>query len=740
LEVLAAALTWSVVLAAILVITGPRGTLPGGVPGTWTIALVAALAVALTLGLALSLLPSGASYVAAHLAGGVVVVAVEEGPRPPWAWHVLPGPATLFARGTTSVDRTTLVLLTLALAWELSYACTWLVVRDRRVWLALGLIVGTLTVRGPRPLQGRDTYLAALCLSGLVLALVVAALERRRVLPRRLHSGLGMRCAPLLLLPLAGGLVACAWAAPVPSARAVAALHAGDWPHALGSLLRQVVPSAGQAGDGADALLSFGPSLPLGGAFHPDGTPLLTARIADPALSPYWRGAVYDRYAQGGWRMLPARLVREEARTDLPTPSGVATGAPITQVVTLLRPSTILVTAGLPWRIDVPVIAALANGGVRAGVLSLAPLRGHFTGTYGAASLPAPTAPISLAPVPSPELRTLDLRLPPLPTRLETLAHRLVANLSDPFSQAWAIQAYLRGPSGGYRYDTAPPPTPPGQDPVDYFLFGSRRGFCTHFATAMVVLARLAGIPARLVTGFAAGHLVDGRFIVTTADAHAWPELWIAGRGWITFEPTPNFPTPFQANAVVPTRTSSTAAPSPPAGTPAATPSAQAGATRTPTSQLTSTPTPAAQPTAMPTVGRAPVPPSPGGGPHLGWPRLPIAPSTVLAVVLAVLVSCAVVVALRARAGADALYGRMCRLADLLHAGPRRGHTPLEWATHVAARAPDDGAIVLALTTLYVRQRYGGYHPQREDLALARASWRTLRRRWIVRLLTRRPL
>jgi transglutaminase-like putative cysteine protease len=742
LEVLAAALTWAVVLAAILIVTGSGDTVPDGVPGTWTIALVAALAVALTLGLALSPLPLGASYVAAHLAGGVVVVAVEEGPRLPWAWHALPGPAALFARGATSVDRTTLVLVTVALAWELSYACTWLVVRDRRVWLALGLIVGTLTLRGPRPLQGRDAYLAVLCLSGLVLALVVAARERRRVLPRRLHSGPGMRCAPLLLLPLAGGLVAGAWAAPVPSARTVAALAARDWPHALDYLLTHVGPSAGLAGDGVDALVSFGSSLPIGGAFHPDGAPVLNARIADPALSPYWRGAVYDRYAQGGWRMLPAHLVQEAARTDLPTPAGAATGAPITQVVTLLRPSTILFTAGLPWRIDMPAIAALANGGVGAGVLSLAPERRPFTGTYAAASLPAPTAPISPAPIPSQELRALDLRLPPLPARLTALAHRLAANLSDPFSQAWAIQAYLRGSDRRYRYDTAPPPTPAGQDPVDYFLFGSRRGFCTHFATAMVVLARLAGIPARLVTGFAAGHLVDGRFIVTTADAHAWPELWIAGRGWITFEPTPNFPTPFQANAVVATRTSSTAAPSPQAGTPAARPSARVSATRAPTAQPTSTRTPAAQPSVTPTVGRAPVPPSPDGGPHLGWPRLhlPIAPSAVLAAVLAVLVSCAVIVALRARAGADALYGRMCHLADLLHAGPRGGHTPLEWATLVAARAPDDGAVVLTLTTLYVRQRYGGYHPQPTDLALARASWRTLRRRWIVRLLTRRPL
>src|SRR5439155_4531223 len=137
-----------------------------------------------------------------------VVLAVEQGPRPPWAWHTPPGLTALVAHGTASGDRTTVVLLTLGLTWELSYACTWLVVRDRRVWLALGLIIGTLTLRGPRPLQGREAYLAALCVTGLALALTVAALERRRVLPRRLRSGLGLRLAPLVLLPLAGGLVA----------------------------------------------------------------------------------------------------------------------------------------------------------------------------------------------------------------------------------------------------------------------------------------------------------------------------------------------------------------------------------------------------------------------------------------------------------------------------------------------------------------------------------------------------
>src|SRR5207248_3760444 len=103
--------------------------------------------------------------------------------------------------------------------------------------------------------------------------------------------------------------------------------------------------------------------------------------------------------------------------------------------------STSLPTAGLPRRIDVPAIATLADDSVAAGVLGLAPSRGPFTGTYAAASLPAPTAPISPAPVLSQELRALELRLPPLPARISALAHRLVADVSDPFSRAWAIQA-----------------------------------------------------------------------------------------------------------------------------------------------------------------------------------------------------------------------------------------------------------------------------------------------------------
>lgn len=79
-----------------------------------------------------------------------------------------------------------------------------------------------------------------------------------------------------------------------------------------------------------------------------------------------------------------------------------------------------------------------------------------------------------------------------------------------------------------------------GRDPVDEFLFQSRRGFCEHYASAFVVLMRAAGVPARVVGGYLGGELnpLDGYLVVRQSDAHAWAEVWIAGRGWTRVDPT----------------------------------------------------------------------------------------------------------------------------------------------------------------------------------------------------------
>ncbi|MBG7602564.1 MAG: transglutaminase domain-containing protein, partial [Gammaproteobacteria bacterium] len=77
-------------------------------------------------------------------------------------------------------------------------------------------------------------------------------------------------------------------------------------------------------------------------------------------------------------------------------------------------------------------------------------------------------------------------------------------------------------------------------NPVDEFLFESRRGFCEHYASSFVTMMRVAGIPARLVTGYQGGEInpLGGHLIVRQSDAHAWAEVWLNGAGWMRIDPT----------------------------------------------------------------------------------------------------------------------------------------------------------------------------------------------------------
>jgi len=86
---------------------------------------------------------------------------------------------------------------------------------------------------------------------------------------------------------------------------------------------------------------------------------------------------------------------------------------------------------------------------------------------------------------------------------------------------------------------TLQPPLLKG-DPVDQFLFETRKGFCEHYATSFVILMRLAGIPARVVVGYQGGELnpVGGHLVIRQSDAHAWAEVWLDGQGWTRVDPT----------------------------------------------------------------------------------------------------------------------------------------------------------------------------------------------------------
>lgn len=130
-----------------------------------------------------------------------------------------------------------------------------------------------------------------------------------------------------------------------------------------------------------------------------------------------------------------------------------------------------------------------------------------------------------------------DTRLPTAGNpRTHALAESLRAQASSDAAFVQAVLEYLR--SGGFTYTTTPERL--GPDAIDGFLFSTREGFCGHFASAFVVLMRAAGVPARVVTGYLGGEWnpVGGYFLVRQSDAHAWAEVYLAGRGWARVDPT----------------------------------------------------------------------------------------------------------------------------------------------------------------------------------------------------------
>lgn len=127
-----------------------------------------------------------------------------------------------------------------------------------------------------------------------------------------------------------------------------------------------------------------------------------------------------------------------------------------------------------------------------------------------------------------------------LPSHLEQpvyeLAREAASAGSAPYDQALALQAFL---SRGFRYTLDVDDQPEDVDFVTRFLLDAKEGYCTYFASAMTVLCRMVGLPARYVEGYIAEPDENGEAIVTGLSAHAWTEIYFKGFGWLTFDATP---------------------------------------------------------------------------------------------------------------------------------------------------------------------------------------------------------
>ncbi|WP_191272705.1 transglutaminase family protein [Nocardiopsis terrae] len=269
---------------------------------------------------------------------------------------------------------------------------------------------------------------------------------------------------------------------------------------------------------------------------------VLTYR-SDSDSPEYLRTYVLDAFDGENWTMSPVYAGRDSGLDDvLPLPEGWEqdTGTPVTTQVSLESDAPRMEFLPLPyptrsvevsgdWYVDSDTLMVFTTDTPPTG----------FSFTAESARTEPDAEALAGAGVP----RSLSRDYLDLPRDLDEsvreLTDSLTENADSAYQRATALQDFFTG--GSFTYDLSPPSVPGGADPLVHFLMEDRIGYCEQFAGAMAIMARQADIPARVAVGYTAGEQMgDGRWAVSVGDAHAWPELYFEGTGWVRFEPTPS--------------------------------------------------------------------------------------------------------------------------------------------------------------------------------------------------------
>lgn len=131
------------------------------------------------------------------------------------------------------------------------------------------------------------------------------------------------------------------------------------------------------------------------------------------------------------------------------------------------------------------------------------------------------------------------LEAPGVGGRVAELAQRIVAGHDNQFDRATALYRYFTDGTQGFEYKVQTSTTKTSVDALEDFVFNGKQGFCEQYASAMAIMARSVGMPARVALGFTAGYATGDVQTITSQDAHAWVEIYFPGYGWMTFDPTP---------------------------------------------------------------------------------------------------------------------------------------------------------------------------------------------------------
>jgi transglutaminase-like putative cysteine protease len=465
--------------------------------------------------------------------------------------------SVLLGGGTTAGSYVFLFLLGLLL-WLVAYFSAWAIFRWQRVWWAVivcGVALMLNITYAPKNLTG---YLIAFALFALLLvvrtSLAFYQQEWRvakvgyspELVYAFLRAGLTITVLAILL----------AWVAPV----ALASRPMQDVWDTVAKPWEQLKEESNRLFQDLNyererAFIYFDRSMTFGGPVNLTDTPVMDVEATSGR---YWRVMVYHDYTGTGWTNTDHNTILiEENEARLETPS-FAFRREVTQTVTLhqdLGPQGIIAAAGQPLRSALPLSAVVSyvepddNAQSEADSPPPSPVPADASALYSRLALregDGYQVTSSLTRVDEESLQQSGteypewvvpryLQLPDsVPERVIDLAEEITAGYDNPYDRANAVEEYLRE----ITYDEQISGPAPGQDGVDYFLFDVQAGYCEYYSSAMVVMLRAVGVPARYVEGYSQGQREDGAYHILESDGHAWPEVFFPGYGWVEFEPT----------------------------------------------------------------------------------------------------------------------------------------------------------------------------------------------------------
>lgn|SRR5574341_1143353 len=344
-------------------------------------------------------------------------------------------------------------------------------------------------------------------------------------------------------------LIAIAWSAPAASAsnRLSAAWDQGSNPwHRVQDTFNRLFGGV-EGGAAVSADYYGGAYLSMGGPINLGQQEVMYV-YAPEGYHYYWRSKIFDTYQNGRWTATTDKRIGSDLGVLNAEDDEIYAGRiNIQQRFEIVIPATQLVYAApqvisfasLPVTYDIAYTGPGTEFGVVTAVRADDILRSGESYTATSSVSVADEASLRLAGTDYPDwVRERYLSYPDdITDRTKALAAQIMSPYDNPYDKARAVESWLRA---NITYNEQVPLPPRGSEPVDYVLFESKEGYCTYYASAMAIMLRTQGIPARVSAGFLAGQRDPtlNAYRVIEADAHAWVEVFFPGYGWTEFEPT----------------------------------------------------------------------------------------------------------------------------------------------------------------------------------------------------------